>query len=127
MSASEKDQPQAAAAASQPAVKTYEVAFFRAPFYRLVQADGAWGRISPSGFIHMSFFNDCDPLPDREYHDVGPDGRLGEMKLQLPPNVNLVRQIEVDVVLSLEAAKRVRANLDNFIEIVEKLKPPANP
>jgi hypothetical protein len=116
-------EPEKPTPSDQQTEKTYKVAFYTAPFFRSVQADGSWGRISPSGLIHLSFFNDCGIMPAAEVHDVGPDGTISpEIKLDFASDANLVRQLEVDVILSLESAKSVRDNLQNFIEILEDLR-----
>jgi hypothetical protein len=53
-------------------------------------------------------------------HDILPDGSVSpEMKLVFAADTDVVRQLEVDVVLSLEGAKAVRDNLQNFIQILE--------
>lgn len=100
-----------------------KVAFTQATFYRSIQADGAWGRISPAGMIHMSFFNDCGPIPAMTRQEFDASGKPNpDMQLVFANEANIVRQLEVDVVMSLEAAKAVRENLDNFIRILEGLK-----
>lgn len=124
---------QAKATPSEQASKTFNVAFTKAPFFRTIQADGSWGRISPSGMIHLSFFNDCHPLPVIAKHNIEQDGKLSEEMNLVGPvtankeEVNMVRQIELDVVLSLEVAKIVRTNLDNFIKILESATKPSQP
>jgi hypothetical protein len=111
----------AKAASSEQPTKTFNIVFFRAPFFRTVQADGAWGRISPANSIHLSLFNDCGPLPAVATHKIRADGILtGEMNVSIPAGTDLVRQVEVDVVLSLESAKAVRDTLENFIKLLEK-------
>lgn len=111
-----------AKAAEQP-LKTFNVEFVKAPFFRSVFADASWGRISPSGLIHLSFFNDCIQLPAVETHDIV-NGQLSHQSFTYASKANVTRQIEVDVVLSLESAKSVRDTLQNFIDILEKSKRP---
>ena len=113
---------------TKPPKETYKVAFYTAPSFRAIQADGSWGRISPSGFIHLTFFNDCGTMPAFTIHDIGPDGTMSpDMKLKFGTDADIVRQLEVDVVLSLEAAKSVKDNLQNFINILEDLRKKVNP
>jgi len=63
------------------------------------------------------------PVPAIEKHGIEPDGKLSqEATLIGPEGVDLIRQIEVDVVLSLDAAIVVRDTLQNFIKILEANK-----
>jgi hypothetical protein len=118
----------AKATSSEQPEKTFNILFFRAPFFRTIQADGAWGRISPANSIHLSLFNDCGPLPAVAHHKIGADGKLsGGMSLSIQPGTDLIRQVEVDVVLSLESAKAVRDTLENFIKILEDMKKSSQP
>jgi hypothetical protein len=112
-------EPAKATSPDKPA-DTFKIVFTKAPFFRSVLADASWGRISPSGYIHLSFFNDCIQLPALETHTIEAGGKLSPMNLSYPIDANVVRQIEVDVIMSLESAKSVRDTLQNFVEILEK-------
>src|SRR5215472_11547845 len=97
-------------------------AFEKSNTFRLVHADGCWGRIDPRGLVRLSFFNECAPLPSQVTQKIGPDGNWMEdsMKLSFSPDANIVREIEVDIVMSLDVARLVFNNLAAFIKVAEE-------
>lgn len=98
----------------------------RGGYYRAIHADGAWGAVSSASNIHLAFYNERPPIPNAVIQDLGPDGNWIHESLRVDPpqtEPSISRQFEVDVILSLEAAKVVREVLQNFIELAEKMRP----
>lgn len=80
----------------------------KGPCFRSVQADGAWGSVNPQGNIHLIFFNERAPVPQEVVFNLNPDGTLGdEITNKRVSKDGMVREMEVDVVLSIKAATNV--------------------
>ncbi|MGA2544384.1 MAG: hypothetical protein ABSG78_22765 [Verrucomicrobiota bacterium] len=79
---------------------------------------GAWGRISGHGEIILSMFNELPDLASNVVYSKDADGKFfGVPKLEYRHDAEtLVREIPVDLIMTLDAAKRIRATLDHFIE-----------
>jgi len=113
---SEKPNP-SASASSQPVKFIFE----KSGCYRTIHADGAWGRNDAFGNIHLSFYNEKPPIPASGIIEL--DAKTGQWsmdikKLQGSTDARLVRELEVDVTLSLPAAVAVRETLNSFINMV---------
>ncbi len=111
--------------------------FEKSGHYRTVHADGAWGRNDAFGNIHLTFFNEKPPMPASDVIELDPKTGQWSMdmkKLHVPSDAHLVRELDVDITMSLPAAVAVRDTLDNFIRMVianleaqQKSKPPEKP
>lgn len=96
----------------------------KAHLFRVVHADGAWCSLSPANLIHLTFYNDRYPLPRSIQFPVNAAGVVGNEDPEKREMLkDWVREMEVDIVLSLESAKLVRQGLDNFIALAEKTSP----
>ena len=93
--------------------------FIKSNHFRVIHGDGAWGGITPSGSLAMVFYSERMPIPQRIDHEITPVGTLGA-----PTNVEskrgVVREMEVEVVVNLEAAKGISNWLNAQIESLEK-------
>lgn len=81
-----------------------------------VHADGFIGGLTPGGYIHLAFFSERSMLPKRHVFKLNPDGSLGpeipdEAALQDP----IVRDFQVDVLLTASTAEVLRNWLDHHI------------
>lgn len=85
---------------------------------------GAWGRISGHGEIILSMYNEIPELVSNAIYSQAPDGTwIGTPKLVFQSgSEGIVREIHVDLVLSLDAAKNVAGALAHWINIREKLE-----
>ena len=88
-----------------------ETRFVRSNFQRVIHADGAWGTFTPQWNIHMALYSERWALPEGTSVIFEPSGIIEE------PNrgSGLIREIEADVILSEEAAVRLRTWLDERI------------
>jgi hypothetical protein len=96
------------------------VKFFnkKTPGFRIVQADGAWGALNAAGIIHMQFFSEHPGLPNAVNFIASADGKKFE-KITLDSGEEQHRDFEVDVAMTLSAAKLVHVVLGNFIKMAE--------
>jgi hypothetical protein len=105
-----------------------EIAFdyIKGAFFRVVHADGVTGGIAPSGNIHMAFFSERGPIPQREVRSLNSDGIPGNLvpdKSIVRPAV--VREVDVDVVMSLRVAEAIRDWLDRMTTELKKATTPS--
>jgi hypothetical protein len=112
------DKPNPSPLINQQSVK---FVFEKGGNYRTVHADGAWGRNDAFGNIHLTFFNEKPPMPASGVLEL--DSKTGQWamdmkKLQIQSDAHLVRELEVDVTMTLPAAVAVRDTLNNFIHMV---------
>ena len=98
--------------------------FTRSLAFRAVHAAGAWGGITPDGHIFMDFYTEHAPLPDEITHGVKDDGTLGEETARKPLGDNshprMIREVQAEVILGLDAAVALRTWLDERIALATK-------
>ena len=87
-----------------------EIAFdyIKGAFFRVIHADGVTGGVAPSGNIHMAFFSERGPIPQREVRTLSQDGVPGALiseKSVVRPAV--VREVDFDVVMSPRVAEAI--------------------
>ncbi len=101
-------------------VKAIEIHQQKSNFFRVVHADGAWCSVNAWQNIHMTFFSERYPIPSKVFFDLNDKGVVvGENVSKREIKKDWFREMEVDVVLSLDAARQVRETLDRFIKILE--------
>lgn len=95
--------------------------YLKSPHFRVIRADGAIGSITPNGHIHFALFSERPAIPLHIVHELNPDGSLGE---QLPNATvskgGIVREMEVDVFLTIESARNIKEWLEGKIEEADK-------
>ena len=105
-----------------PASQAVTFAFMKTGGFRTIYVRGSWCRIVDEDII-LSLFRDVEPLPISVTQEIQADGTWKpDQKFEMPPKYQIVREVEIDVVLSLEAAKRIHQNLGHFIEVAEVRK-----
>ncbi len=89
-------------------------------YFRVIHADGVWVSVSPDSFLHLTFYSERYPIPKSISFPVNKAGTVMSEDIEKRDTLkDWVREMEVDVVLSLGAAKLVREGLDNFIKSSE--------
>ena len=97
---------------------TYD--FIKSNLFRVLHVDGAWGGISPDGYIQMAIFSERRAIPRRVVYQLS-EGRVGP-EIEREERPGLVREVEADLVMSLEAAVAIREWLDGRIEMLRELR-----
>lgn len=96
--------------------------YIKSNSFRVIHADGMWGGISPSGHLQMAFYNERIPIPQMTVHAVDPVKRIiGEEEERLVRD-GIVREVECNVVMSLEVSERLHRWLGVQIESLKKAK-----
>lgn len=106
---------------NSPPSGQHEVRFeyIKSNFFRVIHADGAWGGISPRGNIHISFYNERAAIPDSSKLVVSDEGLVKPEEFQATSQ--LVREVEVDVIVDLQTAIVLSAWLNNKITILQEM------
>lgn len=101
--------------------QTVELRYTRALDFRTVHADGVYGGITPARQIRMEFFVALPKSQDSEVFEVK-DDRLGErLSMEgIEPSV-ILREKQVSVVMSFDAAKALLSWLKDKVEQIGKL------
>jgi hypothetical protein len=105
-------------------VRWIQVHQIKGNYFRVIHADGVWFSVSPDKFLHLTFYSERYPMPKSIFFPVNEAGTV--MGEDIPKRDTLkdwVREMEVDVVLSVTAAKSVREGLDKFIKLAEGTAP----
>ncbi len=105
-----------------PHAEQIEYHYLKSNFFRVVHADGAFGGITPRGYIHFSLFNERGPIPKKTVREIRADGTLLPQTIKKSKS-GVVREIEIDVVLDKDAAVHLHSWLGRkIIELMEKEK-----
>ena len=71
----------------------------------------------------MAMYSERPAIPREMVHKINPDGTLGEIiQEQTVAREGIVREMEVDVLMSVDVAKSIKNWLDEQFEKVEQRK-----
>ena len=94
--------------------------YARDPMFRSTHADGFIGGLTPNGQIHLAFFSERPVLPKRHVFRVNADGSLGaEVPNEKAASESIVRDMQVDVLITVQAAEGLRNWLDQYIRALK--------
>jgi hypothetical protein len=94
--------------------------YSRDPMFRATHADGFVGGLTPNGQVHIAFFSERPTLPRRHVFKVNPDGSLGaEVPAERARSEAITRDMQVDVLLSVQAAEGLRNWLDQYLRALK--------
>lgn len=104
--------------------------FVKGNHFRVAQASGAWFGTDPQGNFHLTFYSERLPLPKKIIFKLNEKGQfLHEDITKRESKDGIVREMEIDIVMSVAAAQGLAQlltqNLQSAIEaakIVEKLE-----
>jgi hypothetical protein len=94
--------------------------YIKGHLFRVVHADGVIGGPSPNGGLHLAFFSERAPIPQREVRSINSDGSLGGLivdKSIVRPAI--VREIDFDVVMSIPVAEVLISWLQERVEEIK--------
>lgn len=91
--------------------------YLKSSHFRVVRADGAIGGVTPGGQIHFALFSERPSIPRRVVYQLGADGKPGDVIEELTESRrSIVRELDVDVFVSIEVAERLNIWLDGVIK-----------
>lgn len=108
------------ASGESPGRTSIKFNYIKSSQFRVVHADGAYGGITPRGYIHASLYSERRPLPQTTEVPILPGDQLGEEK-PLVQKEDMVRELEVGVIMDLAAAKAFHDWLGKKIKAVEEI------
>ena len=95
--------------------------YIKSTQFRVAHVDGGIGGITPSGLLHFAVFSERPAIPKHTVHLIE-DGRLGAELPQLKVSRGtVVRELEVDLIMSLQVATGIRDWLDQQIAKASEL------
>lgn len=83
---------------------TIDARFRRTALTRVAHIDGAWGGLTPSGDILMALYSERVSLPETTSYEVLSSGRAVQRPNE-PAEMALLRDIELEAVMSVEVAQ----------------------
>jgi hypothetical protein len=92
--------------------------------FRIVHADGAWGAISSAGNIILTFYNERPIVPDSVKYHFDANSNFVPAPENFKPEFDrlVLRQFEVETVMTYESAKVIHEVLGNFIGMYEQAR-----
>jgi hypothetical protein len=95
------------------------ISYIKSNAFRVIFADGAYGGATPRGNIQFSFYNERNAIPqEAEIELIG--GEVSSERITRTRG-GMVREVEVNVVLSLQSAREFKDWLEKRIEFTEKI------
>lgn len=97
--------------------------YIKSQHFRVIHVDGAVGSVTPTGLIHFALYNERAAIPRQTTHFLNPDGTLGDrISEETISRETIIREMDVDVILSVDVAISLRDWLDGKIkEVLERL------
>jgi hypothetical protein len=107
--------PEANRPQSQSELNVY---FVRGSLFRVVHASGVWYSGDSEQNLHLTFFNERSPIPEKLVLVLGPQGGVvGDVPEKRELKTGVVRELEVDVVLSQAAAEELYKTLGENLKL----------
>ncbi|SRR6266446_1826716 len=110
-------------ASEEPGVP-YKFECHKSILHRNIGADGAWIGLNGYGKIILNFWTDSPPLPKTIMTKASSDGirfiPTNQPEITMTTDAGTVRQYEVSVHLTVDAAKHISETLQSFIRIAEE-------
>lgn len=100
-----------------------EVGYTKNSSSRVIHGDGVWGGPTPQGDIYMAFFSEHATLPERIR--LSPNLEAHRLEEQEPMSLarrGVTREIQTEVVVSLNFAIRLREWLDEKITVLQQIE-----
>lgn len=94
--------------------------YIKSGLFRTVHVSGAIGSVTPSGNIHCALFNERPAIPRVTRHEIDASGQLNKDSIVVDGRDGFVREMEIDLVMSVDAARDLKDWLDLKINEAEK-------
>jgi hypothetical protein len=94
------------------------------PNFRQIHVDGAFGGITPPGFINMSFYAERFPMPKSTNYLINENNTLGEkVEDSRDSKTGVIREYEFGIYCDLKTAINIRNFLNDRILELENQNP----
>jgi hypothetical protein len=95
--------------------------FVKSNYFRIVHVNGAFGGLTPHGELFISMYNEHAPIPSATVQKIEPDGKLGDEVQRIGDNA-IERELEVGLVMSLDAARNIASWLQQKVDLAQKIQ-----
>jgi len=95
--------------------------YIKGNHFRVLHVDGALGGITPRGFLHFAVYSERPAIPQTAEHQVSIEGRLSE-PLSQEGKQGIVRELDADLIMTMQTATDLRDWLSKRIEQLERLE-----
>ena len=102
-----------------PSIKFHYV---KGNLFRVIHVDGVIGGVTPGRGIFLSLFSERSALPKMIEQELLPNGTLGAERAR-EGKEGLVRDMEIGVMLSVDAAQKIANFLNNQVKILTQSAP----
>jgi len=102
-------------------MKSITFHYLKNPQFRVVHVDGGLGGITPRGLIHFAVYSERPAIPQTQTQAISPEGTLGE-PMTAETKEGIVRELDVDLVMTKQTAVEIRDWLDRRIEELTELE-----
>ena len=92
----------------------------RSSFFRVIHVDGAFGGLTGRGYINAALYSERRAVPRVTEQKYNENGLVGTEQI-IRSRQNVVREVEVDVMLDYGAAVAIRDWLDRKIKEHDKV------
>lgn len=104
-----------------PALSEIGFHYSKSAMFRTIHVDGAFGGVTPQGFIDVNLYSERVSVPSYINFDLT-EGKVGnELSREGVSGSGLVREIEVGAMISLPVAKALVRWLNDQIRAMETL------
>jgi helix-turn-helix protein len=104
--------------AAQPYSGKLRFDYIKGNHFRVIHVDGVHGGVRPNGStIHMALFSERNAIPQSEEVEVE-NGRVGKVTSR-EGRQSVIREVEVDAIMDIGAARALRDWLSQMIQIAE--------
>ncbi len=102
--------------------KQVSASYIKSAQCRLVHADGAFGGPTPNGLLYIALFSEHAPLPPTTVYSVDAAAKALRQLKPIPHENQWVREVEGEVIMSLDAARSFRDWLNERITMLEQVR-----
>jgi hypothetical protein len=93
--------------------------FIKSSGFRVIHVNGIFGGMSPRGELQIALYSERWPIPTKVVHELTDTGAQGtELKRDVRDAV--LREVEVQAMMSLDTAKHLQKWLETKIKEMEK-------
>jgi hypothetical protein len=100
-----------------------QISYIKSSFSPVAHADGVFGGPTPHGLLYIGFFSEHPKLPDTVQYAVDAAAKTLMPVSQPNRKAEWVREIEEEVIMSVELARSFRDWLDDKIKLIEQRRP----
>jgi hypothetical protein len=103
--------------------KSVKVRYVKSGYFRVVEADGIYGGITPQGLIQLGIFSERFPIPPEMELEVKPDGSIGNpIKKGSGGHPGIERELEISAILRPDTARALLKWLQGHLEKLDEIK-----